>query len=170
MKRRDFFMTAGIASLAMLANRQNLAQPKQFAGKVETAADLNNYLRSIYKNPEAAFDADEIIVGDPQTIIRKVATMWMPNFSDIKKAQSLGINVLIVHEPTFYTYKDLDPKFNKEFAWASQFVQDKFNEAIAVKKKFILDNGMVIIRCHDMLDAAKKFRDSVCVRARRRAK
>lgn len=83
--------------------------------------------------------------------------MWMPYFAEIKKAQKLGVNVLIVHEPAFYSYKDLDPKFKKEFAWASQTVQDQYNAAIEVKKKFILDHGMAIIRCHDMLDAAKTF-------------
>lgn len=157
MKRRDFFITAGMTSLATLANRNASAQTKSFSGKVETAADLNNYLRSIYQNLAVPFDADEVIVGDPKTKIKKVATMWMPYFSEIKKAQSLGINVLIVHEPTFYTYKDLDPKHKKEYAWASQTVQDRYNEAVEVKKKFILDNGMAIIRCHDMLDAAKTF-------------
>ena len=80
------------------------------------------------------FDADEIIVGEPKTKIKKVATMWLPNFSDIKKAQKLGINVLIVHEPTFYSYKELDPKFKKEFAWAAASVQDEYNAAIEVKK------------------------------------
>ena len=100
----------------MLAQSRASAQSTVFSGKVETASDLNNYLRSIYQNADVPFDADEIIVGEPKTKIKKVATMWLPNFSDIKNAQKLGINVLIVHEPTFYSYKELDPKFKKEFA------------------------------------------------------
>ena len=87
MKRRDFFYKAGIASLAMLAQSRASAQSTVFSGKIETASDLNNYLRSIYQNADVPFDADEIIVGEPKTKIKKVATMWLPNFSDIKKAQ-----------------------------------------------------------------------------------
>jgi hypothetical protein len=51
---------------------------------------------------------DRIIIGDPQTSIQKIGTCWLPNWSTLKKCRSMGINVLVTHEPTFYTHWDLD--------------------------------------------------------------
>jgi putative NIF3 family GTP cyclohydrolase 1 type 2 len=65
-----------------------------------------------------------------------------------------GVNVLITHEPTFYTHRDLDdvPDFLRR---NSEFTKQEYLSQIENKKKWINDNGLVIIRNHDTLDALK---------------
>lgn len=83
---------------------------------------------------------DRVVIGDPNTEIKKLGTCWMPYWNTLKEAHRRGVNVLVVHEPTFYTHWDLDePK-------------QPYEKTTAAKKRWILQHKMVIIRCHDMLD------------------
>jgi putative NIF3 family GTP cyclohydrolase 1 type 2 len=62
-----------------------------------------------------------------------------------------GVNVLIVHEPTFYAHRDLEAKewINIENPGTGQ---QKYLELRDEKARWIRDNGLVIIRCHDVWD------------------
>ena len=99
---------------------------------------------------------DRIVIGDPETKIQKVGTCWQPYFSTLRQAKGLGINLMIVHEPTFYTHWDLDQESSLYNSTPSP-AREKYQEAIAVKKKWIEDNEMVIIRSHDVPDIVKGF-------------
>ena len=99
MKRREFIVTGSLASMALGLDAM------AFSTGIETAGDLQDYLRSIYRVNEPS--VDRIIIGDPDTKIKKVGTSWFPYFKTLKKAKNLGINVMVVHEPTFYTHWDL---------------------------------------------------------------
>jgi len=101
------------------------------------ASDLDTYLKSLA--PVSEKTVDRIIVGNPETEVAKIGTAWMPYWDTCRDAVAEGVNVLVVHEPTFYTHRDLDGEM-------------LYPETIAEKKRWIEEAGLVIIRCHDVLD------------------
>ena len=149
MKRRDFIITTGLASMSLGIS------PRNIEIEITTAGDLQKYLRSLYTINEPS--VDRIIIGDPDTKIKKAGTAWMPYLKTLKKALSKGINVLVVHEPTFYAHWDLDKRAQDYISGPPSVGKDQYLEAIETKKKWIESNGLVIIRCHDVLDIVKNF-------------
>ena len=106
-----------------------------------TAQELNDYLVSLVK-VDIKDSVDRVIVGDPQTRVRKIGTCWLPYWDTLKEAARKGVNVIVTHEPTFYHHFDLQAR------------DRTYPEQIRAKRKWILDHRMVIIRTHDMMDAA----------------
>jgi putative NIF3 family GTP cyclohydrolase 1 type 2 len=49
---------------------------------------------------------DKIIVGSPDTPIKGIATTMMATLDVIERAASSGKNMVITHEPTFYSHQD----------------------------------------------------------------
>lgn len=148
MRRRDFIVTTGLASMS-------LSSLASFAGKeIITANDLQKYLRGLCQVKEPS--VDRIIIGDPETKIKKAGTAWTPYFKTLKNAVNKGINVLVVHEPTFYTHWDLETKGKDLFNTPSP-AKDQYMEALETKKSWIENNGLVIIRSHDVPDILKNF-------------
>jgi putative NIF3 family GTP cyclohydrolase 1 type 2 len=101
------------------------------------ASDLNTYLHSLASISDKT--VDRIIIGNPDTQVAKIGTAWMPYWDTCREAVEQGINVMVVHEPTFYTHWDLDG-------------ESLYPETIAEKKRWLEEAGLVIIRCHDVLD------------------
>jgi putative NIF3 family GTP cyclohydrolase 1 type 2 len=151
MKRRKFVSTAGLGALGATLSANHLRAEKSIPGGMKklTAADINNYLRSLIDVEEPS--VDKIIIGDPSTRVNKIGTAWMPYWKTCKKAVSEGVNVLIVHEPTFYAHRDLEAKewINLENPGTGQ---QKYLELRDEKARWIRENGLVIIRCHDVWD------------------
>jgi putative NIF3 family GTP cyclohydrolase 1 type 2 len=148
MIRRDFIKTTGIASMSL-----GFCTPG-FVADVNTAGDLQKYLRGLHPVREPS--VDRIIIGDPGTRIKKVGTAWTPYFATLKKAVSVGINVLVVHEPTFYMHWDLDKQGQNYFTTPSP-AKEQYLESLETKKKWIESNGLVIIRSHDVPDILENF-------------
>ena len=151
MKRRDFIIGTSLVSLGSLSLGLQ-ANPPQHG--ILTAADMQEYLRSLHEVSEPS--VDRIVIGDPLTRISKVGTCWQPYFSTLRKAREQGINLMIVHEPTFYEHWDLDQK-NEMFVRTPSPAREKYVEAVENKKKWIEENDMVIIRSHDVPDILKGF-------------
>jgi putative NIF3 family GTP cyclohydrolase 1 type 2 len=104
-----------------------------------TAAELNAYLTGLVSDLPAQ-SVDRIIHGDPERLVRGIAVAWMPYASTLHQAASLGANVLVVHEPTFYDHWD-----RQERMAASPEADEK--------RRLIDSLGLTIIRCHDVWDA-----------------
>jgi hypothetical protein len=154
MKREHFIkstvLTAiGITSTLNSTALKYLITPNRGDSKIETAGELNAFLRSLVEVDEPS--VDRIVIGDPETEIKKIGTCWLPGWNTLKLAAQQGVNVMVVHEPTFYTHWDLDDTTN-DFYRAPDPARKQYIELLEKKKKWILDNGMVIIRCHDVLD------------------
>ncbi|MDY0098154.1 MAG: Nif3-like dinuclear metal center hexameric protein [Bacteroidales bacterium] len=118
-----------------------------------SASQLQEFLTSMVElKPDTV---DRIIIGNPDTIIKKLGTCWMPTWEACRKAVNSGVNVLVTHEPTFYTHRDLDevPGFLDR---KPDRTKEQYLNQIEKKKKWIIDNGLVIIRNHDTLDALGK--------------
>jgi len=152
MKRKEFIGLAAPAAIGLSVFPDSLFA-KGSRG-VESARDLNAYLRSLIEVDEPS--VDKIIVGDPETLISKIGTAWMPYWSTLKEARAKGVNTLVVHEPTFYTHRDLDETRGSYLSSPSP-AKELFMEQVAAKKQWIEDNGMVVIRCHDVLDKIEGY-------------
>jgi hypothetical protein len=80
----------------------------------------------------------------------------MPSWNTLKLAVKQGINTLVVHEPTFYDHWDAYDK--RSISWeAPESAKDVYYEAIDEKRKWIEETGLVIVRCHDVLDKVPEF-------------
>jgi putative NIF3 family GTP cyclohydrolase 1 type 2 len=114
-----------------------------------TARELNGWLRSLYSVPEPS--VDRVIVGDPETVVRGVAVLWMPTWAALREALAKGCNVVVAHEPTFFSHHDLDA-FENDAGQLSPAALKAMSGTRDEKRRWIEENGMVVIRCHDVLD------------------
>ncbi|HYO83293.1 MAG TPA: Nif3-like dinuclear metal center hexameric protein [Bryobacteraceae bacterium] len=81
---------------------------------------------------------DTIKAGDPDTVVTGVATTMMATHDVLRRAAAEGKNLVITHEPTFYSHLDQTTGLEQE------------NDAVwAEKAKFIRDHKMVVWRFHD---------------------
>ncbi|MBO7676399.1 MAG: Nif3-like dinuclear metal center hexameric protein [Erysipelotrichaceae bacterium] len=85
---------------------------------------------------------DDYKCGDPEVECTGIVTALTPNIAVIRKAIELGANLIVVHEPTFYSSQD-GP------LWTENFPNDVYEE----KKKLLDENGIVIWRDHDHMHA-----------------
>lgn len=112
-----------------------------------TALELHHWLRSLH--PVAEPSSDRIVVGDPATIVRGVAVVWLPTWAALREAGAQGANVVIAHEPTFFSHHDLDG-FEASLPAGAREVYAPARDA---KRQWIEAQGLVVIRCHDVIDA-----------------
>ena len=91
---------------------------------------------------------DSYKCGDPDTECTGVVTALTPNIAVIRKAIELGANLIVVHEPTFYTSED-GPGWFEEFG----------NQVYEEKGKLLDEHGIVIWRDHDHMH----FHDPDCI-------
>jgi putative NIF3 family GTP cyclohydrolase 1 type 2 len=115
-----------------------------------TAHELNQWLRSLHSVPEPS--VDRIVVGDPTTVVQSIAVVWMPTWAALREAAAHGVNVVVAHEPTFFTHHDIDD-FDAAFRDAPPKARASLEATREAKQRWIADHGMVVIRCHDVLDA-----------------
>jgi putative NIF3 family GTP cyclohydrolase 1 type 2 len=154
MKRKDFIrmtaLTGGYLAASRISKADNSSSVENAAGI--SAADLQKFLVSqVQLKPRTV---DRFIIGNPDTVIKKIGTCWMSDWKTCRKAVESGVNVLITHEPTFYTHWDLDEKSGDYFA-SPEYTKQQYLQQVEKKKKWINENGLVIIRNHDTMDALK---------------
>lgn len=157
MDRRRFLEMAGKGSLGLVLSSGVSAANKTKAkgkGKMLKAKDIQAYLRSLCEVPEPS--VDRIIIGEGDTVVTKIGTAWMPYWKTCREAVKQGVNTLVVHEPTFYTHWDLDAKDSDYFRDDVPGRREYFRLR-AEKIKWINENGLVIIRSHDVLDKVARF-------------
>jgi len=147
MERRDFLKIAGIGTAGAVLSASSAYSFKK-KGKL-TAKDIHNHLRSLVEVNEPS--VDRFIIGNPEAEVKKIGTAWMPYWKTLKEAKSADVNLMIVHEPTFYTHWDLDAH-KWDYYDAPSPARENYFEQRDKKKKWIEENEMVIIRCHDVLD------------------
>ena len=103
------------------------------------AKEIREYFlsRSPRVNPETTVDTFKF--GDPETEIKSVGVTWMLTMDAIDEAERLGVNVIVTHEPTFYTHTDD----------VSQVADDP---AYLAKVKRLEEAGLTVMRLHDCWD------------------
>jgi len=76
--------------------------------------------------------------GDSTARVTGIAVTMMATLDVLERAAKQGDNLIITHEPTFYSHRD------------TTLVLEQENDAVfAAKKKFIADHGLIVWRFHD---------------------
>ena len=88
---------------------------------------------------------DQLIFGNYDSEVTGIVTTFMATVDVIRKAIAIGANLIITHEPTFYTGKD-------EIEWLKE------DPLYLMKKKLIDDHNLAIWRFHDHMHMAKTDR------------
>ncbi len=103
-----------------------------------TAAQVIEQIKAHVGVPWRAETVDTIKAGDPNTPVTGIATTMMATFDVLRRAAAENKNLVITHEPTFYSHLDKVDTFAQEqdAVWAD-------------KEKFIRDHHMVVWRFHD---------------------
>lgn len=108
-------------------------------GFAQSAITANEVIEKIKQSVNCKWNnvtVDTIKAGDGNTVVTGIATTFMTTLDVLKRAKAAGCNMVITHEPTFYSHEDVLSLHSGEY------VQEE-------KLKFIKENGMVIWRFHD---------------------
>jgi putative NIF3 family GTP cyclohydrolase 1 type 2 len=104
--------------------------------RILTAAEVVDRIKARVGIPWAPDTVDRIVAGGPETPVRGIATTMMSTLEVLQKAAAAGRNLVITHEPTFYSHQDRtealagDPTFQH-------------------KRDHIARHGMAVFRFHD---------------------
>ncbi|GHF43452.1 putative NIF3 family GTP cyclohydrolase 1 type 2 [Deinococcus metalli] len=82
--------------------------------------------------------ADTFKTGDPDTALTGVVTTFLATADVIRHAAAQGANLIITHEPTYYSAEDTD-----DVAWLDS------DPTYEDKRRLIEEHGIVIWRFHD---------------------
>ncbi len=103
-----------------------------------TAREVIEKIKQEVKVPWREQTVDTIKSGDPETPVTGIATTMFATFDVLKRAAAQGKNLVIAHEPTFYSHLD-----------GKEALQQANDPVWAEKEKFIRDHKMVVFRFHD---------------------
>jgi putative NIF3 family GTP cyclohydrolase 1 type 2 len=95
-------------------------------------------IERIQKNvgvPWRAKTVDTFKTGNPDTPVTGIATSFGGTLDVLRRAAASGKNLIIVHEPTFYSHEDVE--------------KDLTGRVYRAKRDFIDKHGLVIWRFHD---------------------
>jgi putative NIF3 family GTP cyclohydrolase 1 type 2 len=115
--------------------------PKLEGWKNTMSMSIQNAIDTIIAGVTAAPFADTVDVvkmGDPARELTGIAVAFLATSEVIQKAAQLGANLIITHEPVFYSHLD-----------ATDWLTDSFT--FQAKKQLIQQSGAVIWRFHDYL-------------------
>lgn len=104
----------------------------------QTAADIVRLIgeRSGVTAREATVDTFK--AGDPGTRVTGIAVTMMATLEVLQRAVAAGHNLVITHEPTFYSHRD-----------ATEVLEKERDAVYAAKQKYISEHKLVIWRFHD---------------------
>jgi putative NIF3 family GTP cyclohydrolase 1 type 2 len=127
---RRAFMLAG-AGLAAA----DLAAPQGAAGAL-TAGQVIERIKKNVGIPWRPETVDNVIAGSPDTPVKGIAATMMATLDVIRRAAASGKNLVITHEPTFYSHQDKTDELTQDATY--QFKAD-----------FIRQHGLVVFHFHD---------------------
>ena len=114
----------------MVSSRAAAAQPPV------TAAEVIQRIKDRVGIPWRAQTVDNVIAGSLETRVRGIATTMMATLDVVQRAAKAGRNMVITHEPTFYSHQDTTGPFAADATY--QF-----------KSAFLKQHEMVVFRFHD---------------------
>jgi putative NIF3 family GTP cyclohydrolase 1 type 2 len=106
--------------------------------QAQTAQEVVTRIEQQSGVPAREGTVDTFKAGSPSTRVTGVAVTMMATLDVLQRAAAKGHNLVITHEPTFYSHRDLTEPLEKES-----------DAVLAAKKKFISDHGLVVWRFHD---------------------
>ena len=136
LTRRDFAKLAGAAGTTLAAGRLS-------ADTTLTASQVVERVRANVGIPwNSRTFRDTFKVGNPEIAVRGIASTFMSTLDVLQRAHSMGLNMVVTHEPTF---------------WSDGDEQDSLlNDPLyKFKVDFVTKNDMVVWRFHDHWHAHK---------------
>ena len=101
-----------------------------------TAGQVIERIKANVGIPWRAQTVDNIIFGAPDVPVKGIATTMMATLDVIQRAAAGGKNMVVTHEPTFYSHQDT----------TDQLLQDG---TYKFKTEFMTRNNMVVFHFHD---------------------
>jgi putative NIF3 family GTP cyclohydrolase 1 type 2 len=129
LSRRNIMLSGAGLTLGTLATGQE-AKPTL------TAAQVIDRIKSNVGVPWREQTVDKIIAGEADTVVKGIATTMMATLDVVQRAAATGKNMVITHEPTFYSHEDTTDRLKDDPTY--QFKAD-----------FLRKNSMVVFRFHD---------------------
>jgi putative NIF3 family GTP cyclohydrolase 1 type 2 len=128
---RRSFLAAGASVLAAdaILSARTRAVPL-------TAADVIQRIRDRVGIPWRTETVDNVVAGNPQTTVKGIATTMMATLDVLQRAAAGGRNMVITHEPTFFSHQDKIDTLSEDPAYRA-------------KAAFIRDHDMIVFRFHD---------------------
>jgi putative NIF3 family GTP cyclohydrolase 1 type 2 len=115
-----------------------------------TVRELDEFFVQLDPTKRTPEGRDGIKWGDPDAEVRAVATTWMATMSVIRQAANKACNVIVTHEPTFHWDDVRSQKAEYEIAADN-------TTPVEAKQKLLDDNGMAVIRVHDLWDGYPEY-------------
>jgi putative NIF3 family GTP cyclohydrolase 1 type 2 len=103
-----------------------------------TAQQIIDRIKKEVGVPWRSETVDTFKAGDPNTPVTGVAVTMMATFDVLQRAAAEGKNLVITHEPTFYSHLDGIADLEKQN-----------DPVLAAKETFIREHHMVVWRFHD---------------------
>lgn len=123
--RRTFFLTAAASAAAAQESRGTL-----------TAGQVIERIKANIGIPWREQTVDKLIAGSLETPVKGIATTMMATLDVLQRAAAAGRNMVITHEPTFYSHQDTVDQLKDDPTY--QFKLD-----------FIRKNNLVSFHFHD---------------------
>ena len=136
LSRRSFLQAGAALTGAAIVH------PEIFAQSPIAAADVVQRIKDRVGIPWRAQTVDNIVAGRPETRVRGIATTMMATLEVLQRAAAAGRNMVITHEPTFYSHQDTTEPFAQDATY--QF-----------KAAFVQQHDMAVFRFHDHWHAMK---------------
>jgi hypothetical protein len=132
--RRVFLGVAG-----SVAAVHGVFAQSELHGEQPTAQQVIDRIRQHVGIPWRATTVDTVKAGNPSTRVTGIATTMVATLDVLKRASAAGRNMIVVHEPTFYSSLE-------DEAHAPGNAEDPLFQ---FKKNFIETNNLVVWRFHD---------------------
>ena len=129
VSRRAFVLAGTGLAAAGSATSQEAAKPL-------TAAEVVERIKTNVGIPWRAQTVDNIVAGAPDTPVQGIATTMMATLDVIQRAAAAGRNMVITHEPTFYSHQDQTDALGEDATYR-------------FKVDFIRKHGMAVFHFHD---------------------
>lgn len=127
-----------VAGILLVACEAFLAQTVSAQPPPLTARQVIERITTNLKGEWSDDGIDSFKDGDPGTTVTGVAVTMMATMDVLQRAATLGLNLIITHEPTFYSHQDRLTTLERE--------QDAVT---ATKRAFIREHHLVVWRLHD---------------------
>jgi putative NIF3 family GTP cyclohydrolase 1 type 2 len=118
-----------------LASASRLSAFTQNGGSL-TAADVVERIKGKVGIPWMTTTVDRIVAGSPDVRVKGIATTMMATLEVIERAVAAGRNMIVTHEPTFYSHQDTTRELEGDPTYE-------------LKKRFIAEHDVAVFRFHD---------------------
>jgi putative NIF3 family GTP cyclohydrolase 1 type 2 len=130
MTRRS--LVVGGASLAAASRVHGFAQ----AGGALTAGEVVERIKGRVGIPWMTETVDRIVAGSPEVRVKGIATTMMATLEVIQRAVAAGRNMIVTHEPTFWSHLDATKELESDPTYE-------------FKRRFIAEHDVAVFRFHD---------------------